>query len=229
MISWYVESKLKLMVVGRAMNGWGSFKDIHDVDSAITDTFRLLEEKNVLADVTTRGGIHTEDGTYYYSKSKFWKLIKYVLEEYGEAKEFSWYCDNGEPEWNQKIVWSNLYKISPSLGGNPNEQFIKNNMQTYIDILMEEIEINQPDKILFITDWNCMNPFEDAPSFSEKLGLQNCNNNQFVVSTGYFDNRKIVICKRPDSKFRNTNTMIKEWAVEIKQAFDSIRSDYSEQ
>ena len=167
MISWYVESKLKLMVVGRAMNGWGSFKDIHDVDSAITDTFRLLEEKNVLADVTTRGGIHTEDGTYYYSKSKFWKLIKYVLEEYGEAKEFSWYCDNGEPEWNQKIVWSNLYKISPSLGGNPNEQFIKNNMQTYIDILMEEIEINQPDKILFITDWNCMNPFEDAPSFSE--------------------------------------------------------------
>ena len=71
-----------------------------DVDSAITDTFRLLEEKNVLADVTTRGGIHTEDGTYYYSKSKFWKLIKYVLEEYGEAKEFSWYCDNGEPEWN---------------------------------------------------------------------------------------------------------------------------------
>lgn len=215
----------KIMIVGRAMNGWEDDRKFTSVDDFI-DTFlyefqNISETKNVFDDVVNRKGFESKGRkrNYLYINSKFWKLIHHILKEYGMAND-NWYDDDngGNMDWNKKIVWSNLYKVSPYAEGNPEWKLIKPNMQEYIDIIKAEIKQYNPNKIIFITDRWHLDPWVKQPKFSEALGIKfveepkNC-----IVGTGGYNGAKIIVCTRPDKRGMK-NEDVATMAKEIKEA-----------
>lgn len=221
----YDKCSQKIMIVGRAMNGWEDDQKYTSTDDFL-DTFlsecqNTSETKNVFDDVVNREGFKSEGRkrNYLYIRSKFWKLIHYTLKEFGMAND-NWYADDkgGNMDWNQKIVWSNLYKVSPYAEGNPTQALMKLNMQEYIDILKSEIAEHSPDKIIFITDKWFIEPNENSPSFKEALGIKFIEKpNTCIVGTGQYKKSSIVVCTRPD-KSGMKNEDIAKMAVEIKKA-----------
>ena len=196
-------NNFKLMVVGRAVNGWK-----HDFESCSNSNDILdciLNQTFTFEDVIKEEGIK-EETTYFYSKSPFGRLIRKLLESYGEGENY-----------HKKILWSNLYKIAPRNGGNPGWRLIKSELQTYIDIVKKEIDIYKPTHILFVTDIDYFNHYElnsKYPRFGEQLEVEEIRGFNFVVAKGKYNHSKIIVCKRPE--FRNTDDMVKE----IKKVFE---------
>ena len=223
----YDDSKTKLIAIGRAMNGWEApFSSCKSIEDLIT---KILDQKFSFSDVIRRK--EKTQHSYLYIRSKFWKLIKYVLEEFGEAND-EWYDDNNDNSnmnWNEKIVWSNLYKVSPRYKGNPDNQLIKKTLKTNIDILKFEIDENKPEKILFVTDEWYLKPFPDMPAFVDEFGIKfdhfdQQESKRCVIGSGTYGKAKIVVCTRPDI-WGSTNQYVRNMAKEIKEAFDPIKSD----
>lgn len=204
----YDISRTKIMIVGRAVNGWEvSFPDCSTLENTVHSVLNQSQRLDKVVDIN---GVEYKDAagltkTYYYSRSPFWRLIRKVLETYGEAEN-----------WNQKILWSNLYKIAPRKNGNPSWTLIKQNLSLYIDIIVEEINTYKPDKVLFITDNNYFKPYDDRPSFADALNVTMKPHGQYIVGTGRYNNSSIVVCKRPE--FRDTDQMV----IEIKNQFDML-------
>lgn len=208
--SLYEESNLRLMVVGRAVNGWDRIntEKCTSLERAVESA---LEQKECFDDVVNTNGIPYIDSKtgkekrYYYSRSRFWKLIKAVLDLGGDGRNF-----------HQKIVWSNLYKVAPFNAGNPNWGLIKPQMQTYIDCLIDEIHLHKPTHILFITGMDYLNPWKDdetMPCFSEYFGLGKENSfGDDDYKVGAFEESKVVVCGRPEGK---SNDAIQMMAKEI--------------
>ncbi len=216
----FSESPASLMVVGRAMNGWETnFSTCSSLEDVCE---QVVEQKYDFDDVINRCGFESagRKRKYYYSTSKFWKLIKFVLEQYGESDIGNWYDDS--KGWNQRIFWSNLYKVAPRSTGNPDWQLIKKIMAPSIEIFLEEIHKYSPKRILLVTDMNYLEPWKREPSFAKVLGLskENAENYKYVVACGKYGESKIVVCKRPDVRGMSDD-MISDMAVEIKTAFDN--------
>ena len=213
----YKNSKSKLMVVGRAMNGWERDYSVFSSANEIVDV--VLSQNFNFDDVICKKGFMSEGRKrpYRYITSKFWKLIKFILEEYNEANN-NWYDSSKNDNWNQKIVWSNLYKISPWGGNNPEWDLMTLNIQDYIDILKQEIEIFKPERILFVTDNIYLEPCKDGPSFINEFNIEKVDCG-FVVGYGTYNGSKIVVCKRPDIR-GITDEAIHEFSKHIKETFD---------
>ena len=209
----YESSSLRLMVVGRAVNGWDV--DAERCTSAENTLETILRQENRFEDVVKPNGVSyidpatKEEKVYYYSNSRFWRLIQYVLEEAGEEENF-----------HQRIVWSNLYKVAPYVTGNPEWRLVKPNMQTYIDCLIEEIRIYKPTHILFVTGMDYLNPWTKEPQFGVKLGVGKKDQTRFAdkqYESGVFENSKIVVCSRPEGKsYEGIRIMAKEILEEFK-------------
>lgn len=199
-------NNFKLMVVGRAVNGWEYDFDSCESEEDVLNA--ILNQTFTFEDIVKEEGIQGEKSTYFYSKSPFWRLIRKLLESYGEGENY-----------NKKVLWSNLYKIAPRNGGNPGWLLIRPELQTYIDMIKKEIEIYKPTHILFITDIGYFNPYplnSKYPRFGENLNVNEICGYDYVVAEGQYEKVKIVVCKRPEQ--RNTDNMV----MEIKKVFDDM-------
>lgn len=158
---------------------------------------------------------------YYYKKSRFWKLVKCLISYYIENKQQDeenfdhWYVegdftmtnsecanydawrdkqkDKLKTGWSQSIVWSNLCKVSPYCGGNPNKAMVDAQMEICIKILKAEIEMYMPKAIVFILgNWH-------LEQLKEEFGIKceaSCEN---ILFKGHYNRIPYVICKRPDA------------------------------
>ncbi|MBE6030858.1 MAG: hypothetical protein E7225_04600 [Clostridiales bacterium] len=223
----YEHSKSRLMVVGRAVNGWEV--DFPVFNNAEEATSAIIGQSFDFSDVVNPKGLPYPDEpsrkNYFYSKSKFWKLIKFILELYGDSDKngmSTWYTDN--LHWNRRIIWSNLYKIAPRKGGNPDWSFFIPDMQYYIDIIKTEIKQYRPDRILFVTDWNYFSPENCESTFANEFLLEkSCNENSCVVASGKYGEISVVVCKRPDRSYSIKNIDIINMAKEIHDYFEKQR------
>lgn len=204
---YYNDVNIKLMIIGRCLNGWEvefpNCETINDtLDSILNQPSRFEDavNENVIPYIDEQGN----EKRYYYSRSAFWRLIKKLSITY-----------NGEEDWNEKIVWSNLYKVSPRKGGNPSWRLIKGKIPTYIEIVKKEIETCNPTHIVFVTDLNFLNPYNKPElRFGDALNIKEIKENfKYVVAKGEYNGAKIVVCKRPER--RPTDEMIEE----IKKVF----------
>ncbi len=226
----YRKSNYKIMIVGRAMNGWLTF-DATDTSDTIIEKIMdkpgkydyecSLGPKPFCDVVNHKGNPYKDkdgnDKLYFYARSKFWKLIKYLIYKFEgqDIPEYDWFynCDNA---WHQKIVWSNLYKISPKDGGNPNEKQIRAQEDICAEILKLEIEYYQPQYILFITDNWYLDLFTTICGEC-KSSEEQCS----IVAENIYKNAKVIVCKRPDK--RNVgNNYVKTMAQQIYDAFEHI-------
>lgn len=213
-------SPLNLMIVGRAMNGWET--NFSDCNSPEALAESVLQLRQPFEDIVAEEGIPCKGrSNYFYQKSNFWKLTKALLDAYGEARPGIWKDENFP--WHQKVVWSNLYKVSPWGQGNPSWAQIKPFMANYIEIIRREIEILSPKHILFITDLNYFDPWKKQPSFSRNLlgELWRPEAIGCIVGTGQYNKSKIIICKRPD-RWGISDQKIKDMAKEIQETFKKM-------
>lgn len=214
----YEGSNAKLMVVGRAVNGWQIETD-SCVDLERTVGF-ILDQKKPFADIVKREGIpdieHPEKRPYRYITSQFWKLTKLILEQYGDSEGGNWYDD--PKRWNERVVWSNLYKVAPRNGRNPDFKFIKPQIEAYIDIVEKEIQLYQPRRILFMTNSDYFIPWKRKKSFADIMENY-VPRDGFVVATASYGDSKVVVCKRPDYKWGISENELMRMAAEIRTAF----------
>ena len=188
----------KIMIVGRAVNGWKvDFDNCGDIHNTVNS---VLTQRNRLDDFA--GGpteyYEAEEKKKYYYTTAFWRLVKKLVIR----------IDRTDEEWQQKIIWTNLYKVSPKKRGNPAWSMIKNDLDVYIEILKKEIEDNAPKLVVFVTDWNYIKPYRDRPSFDELLDCDEKKyDDNYIVKTGKIKNTDIpfVVCKRPER--RNTDKL----------------------
>lgn len=218
----------KIMIVGRAINGWCSIKQV------CKDSTKSIDEQTL--EMVNRCGKCNLDwvvGENYYTKcnendcpyakdkdnkdrreknSPFWRFAKYIVENImGEKYK--------KDEWQEKIIWSNLYKASYENGGNPTN-FYDEQVKICDRILKREIELYQPKIIFFITEKNHK---DDKEKFDFSWFVEKDENikgeNKSAFSNTYklireFNNGKnelncqIFVTKRPE--FRKFEELLKE-------------------
>jgi hypothetical protein len=200
-----------LMWVGRALNGWSEGPSPSEVTdphcaSAFAEAIKSHSvqgdsEPCILHWVIDRWG--KNDGDYNSARSAFWRVAKRTLLDDDERDDI----------WSSRLVWSNLYKIAPSLGGNPSGRLAAIEFPFCRDLLLSEIAEFRPKRIVFATGEWAM-PFIDHAMFvrHDHSGL-----GQYVLGLGdvVLEGEKIgkfVIAPHPQGK-RET-----QWVREVKAA-----------
>lgn len=206
---------LRIMYVGRAMNGWetkwneGTTKEL--VEQVFSNNFDM---KTISA-----GIVKDEDGNqvYNYNQSQFWQLCHQLVNLFGI-----------EEYWSDYVAWSNLYKVSPMKSDNPKNEIIKKTIKHCAEILGREISYLRPTHIIFVTDsWWYEPKGIDENAFKDIIGVEvskeeikdENEKGSIIVGKGISDNfhfsPKVVIVKRPEGK----KGTIKDKAKQIFNAF----------
>ncbi len=130
------KDKQGILFVGKSVNGWvtndKNVDNLFDKDNPD----RIFERSDQMKWVNNLSG--NKNG-YNTKKSAFWRVIKKITEQYYPS------------EWYSNIAWTNLYKISPWEGGNPNSELIKKQEKYCIEILKSEINAISPKFVIFLT------------------------------------------------------------------------------
>ncbi len=146
----------KLMVVGRAPNGWicGILPE-NLASEADNYSRKVLESVNKkpcpMSWVTERWGIST-NGEYNTKRSAFWRTIRKVVAQLDIA-------DVERDSWPSHLVWSNLYKISPEEGGNPDKILREIQQDGCKELLNLELRTYTPSRLLLLTGTEWAQPF----------------------------------------------------------------------
>ena len=141
----YRASPVRLMVVGRAVNGWVTLPS-HSA-KAFGAAARERSEQTGFAWVAGEGDNmrSRHDENYRLNRSPFWRVTRRILA--GLCG-----CDTGG-RWIERIAWSNLYKVSPRSGGNPSNALCRSEIIPCRAILSEEIERLSPTHIFMPVGW----------------------------------------------------------------------------
>ena len=258
-----VNNSFRLMYVGRAMNGWElpCDKNTSD-DQLIPYIFKETEKQQCHNSTFTTimqeiGQGLTFEGKYNYNTSPFWQLAHEILAQrvhiYSEEATVNItkvYKRNGVQrsvlieklprfDWPQNLLWSNLFKVSPYLSGNPSEELKGKILSTCLDIISKEIELYEPTHIVFVTGNNgwfrlFSNEFNNCSISVDKDDLPQKGPHsvhQFILAKGCFDFKnispKFVVTARPESfRIKRDCAEVCARAAEAKailDAFDSIQ------
>lgn len=153
-----------LMVVGRAVNGWTEgIRPDHLCASDEVSRYARLVQQSVAGSgecpmrwVTDSWGA-TEG--YNTRRSAFWRCIRSVVQRLNIAEVEG-------ADWSSHLVWSNLYKISPAGGGNPDGLLCDIQFGGCSELFDVELRTYRPSMVLFLTgdDW--------ATSFLQAVNLR---------------------------------------------------------
>ena len=180
----YKDSDFKLLVVGRAINGWeeNPWKPGVSVDEYAEKVLEIGDSAFKWTNI-----IKPESG-YNVNKSSFWRVSRDI---------FKGISGKNDDNWISKIAWSNLYKVSKFDGGNPSDKLCILQLETCKKILLKEIREIVPDLILFITDMNWFKDFN-----LEEFEVEETNG-ETIVAVGKYESTKIIVTKRPERKAEN--------------------------
>ena len=198
----YDASDVRLFVVGRATNGGSPLPcgSAQEFAEAANDKFNSSGFQWIANPEEGFRSLHNASGTYYLSKSPFWKVAHGIwCKLYKSDKD----------DFIKRIAWSNLYKIAPKDGGNPTTGMCKKQFKACYDILKEEIRTYRPTHILIISGYKHWYEWEDY-DFSklficnQYLGSNNENKTIFVEGTAKFNLDgeliPVVITCRPEGR-----------------------------
>jgi hypothetical protein len=189
-----VDYDAELLVIGRSVNGWvldwtaGELSE-PDRRRAAIDQLRAHAESTDrcrMAWVTDLWG--AREG-YSTSRSAFWRVLRRIT-----LANRSRLVDPAR--WSSRLVWTNLYKVSPAAGWNPGADLQRAQRASALELLGLEIEAFAPRRILALTGgW--IDPFVDG------LGLSLERRSGLVEGAGHDHARPWVIAKHPMAKPEN--------------------------
>lgn len=194
--SQFHDQSVKVMVVGRAVNGWEV--EFDDCSSIEATTNSVLTQKNRMDDFAADWILDEHGKKYYYAKSPFLRMMRQLVGAF----------TGNEENWQQRLAWSNLFKIAPRNGGNPSWLMIRKDIPLYREIIKEEISQNKPNVVVFVTDMNFFDPYPNSKTYSSFLELINevklsSIPSEYICMAGNFvDNPeiKLIVCKRPERR-----------------------------
>lgn len=173
----------KLMVVGRATNGWR-----HEVSKSDEQALKVLARSlgpHSLDWVKKQWGVPER---YNTKASAFWRFVRLLSLGVAPAPHTeSWSFD--------RVVWSNLYKVAP-LKGNPSGKLKKIQFADCVRILDKEIECHRPEIIIFLTNLDWAGPFLSALNIENQL----VSPQKYVQFVGMKNNAKYVVGQHPQGK-----------------------------
>ena len=128
--------------------------------------------------------------------------------------------------WSQTAAWSNLFKLSYSEGGNPDDELIEVIRDISLRIILREIEVLRPKQVLFNTGEVL---FDSVANYERNIfGLTKETNSNNIFYSGRYEYLpkmycKMVVCRRPDVwRLHYTNSDIVKEATEIIQSFNVL-------
>ena len=180
----------ELMVVGRAVNGWLDAFDIADCGTeegrrAVIDGGVPDWDGSPMRWVTDHWGVN-EKGVYNPKRSAFWRVIRQVLAGIGIE----------DADWASHIVWTNLYRVSPDDGGNPDTELCDAQFKAAVDLLRQELEAHRPKRVLFLTGWGWFQWFSEGLGFD----VERLTEGQLVEAVGKIAGARVVVAKHPQGK-----------------------------
>lgn len=180
-----------LMVVGRAVNDWGNIFQLEDIqsDSLLEELFPGSPGHDCpLEWVESSWG--SSEG-YNTKRSAFWRVANKISQSVNQLED--------NELWASKIVWSNLYKVAPSGGGNPNDSLCDLQFNACNDLLKIEVEEFRPKYIVFLTGQDWFNGF-----LSENISLNSITDTKWVDAQGILELNgsvsKFVVAQHPQGK-----------------------------
>lgn len=124
-----------ILFVGKATNGW--ITDAEDINVLFgTGEDKIFDRFDQMQWVEN---LENNKSGYNTRRSAFWRVIKKVASNY--------YPKN----WSSYIAWSNVCKVAPFTGGNPNDPLYYAQLENCQKILQKEIEILSPKFVVFLT------------------------------------------------------------------------------
>ncbi len=179
----YAQGK-HLLVVGQAVNEWlpSGFTGGDD-EKKLDEHIKLaIKESQAEGEECALNWVNTNWTKSGLFRSFFWNVTyKLVKQKYGKTDE----------NWNKVIAWSNLMKIAPYTGGNPDAEEIK--AQEYAaELFIEELNFLQPQNVILFTNLETWAKpiFEKARINYEELS------SGFIQATAAYGNSKIIVTKR---------------------------------
>lgn len=182
------QQKVRLMWIGRAINGWD------DSDFFTLPLNDYLSKVKALENDRTR---FAWLNGYNYRRSQFWRTCQLLHQKLAAPV---WDAD----DWFEEIVWTNLYNVAPSKGGNPSGRLCKAQQQICGQLLQKQIALFKPTHIVFVTDGDWFFDFDQPKTvnmrlFPEISATPTCDG--VVVATGVIGKSKVVVTKRPEYRF----------------------------
>ena len=158
-----------ILFVGRVVNG-GRIKADIDLNEIFDQNY-----KDGIGWVEKNMNQSSKQGKYNANNSAFWRTIK-------EITQNAYHIQN---DWSSKIAWSNLYKVSPQKKGNPTSKQERLQFQYCEKILQTEIEILQPQFVIFLTSKNVTNFIHDnygptGNSIHSDLFIKSSKSNKYI-------------------------------------------------
>lgn len=199
-----------LMVIGRAANSWNDgicTDQLGSPDEA--EKYAKIVQESVSGDgecpmqwISANWGVKER---YNTNRSAFWRCIRRVVHELGIS-------DAGDPTWPSHLVWSNLYKVSPAAGGNPNNTLCEIQLSGCTQLLNLELRTYRPNRVLFLTGYDWAKPFLEAADFKEHERFH------YAERTGTLQGAHCVVAVHPQGKSED------DWVRQVVRYFN--RKEY---
>lgn len=130
-----LEKHCGVLFVGRATNGWVT--DCENVDVLFGDSEDAIFNRHDQMKWVENLSGNTKG--YNTRKSAFWRVIKKITKElYPEP-------------WYSHVAWSNVCKVAPWKGGNPNDSLYYAQLSDCKKIFAKEIELLSPKAVVLFT------------------------------------------------------------------------------
>ena len=147
----------RMMLIGRAVNGWKHDFILDDVadEEGRTRFLDGVHRKEDQADCPMKWVADLwprPKGKYSTSRSAYWRAARKVAAHLGIRGS----------DWPSHLAWSNLYKVSPAGTGNPDSELRRAQLDACRRLLRWEVEHFQPKVIVALTGWWWFRDFAEA-------------------------------------------------------------------
>jgi hypothetical protein len=191
------------LVVGRAVNGWGTSFSVASLASpeqrhaAISKAFEAasIQGRDSMTWVEAAWGASTG---YNTKRSEFWQVARTAVSSFDETA-------SPPSGWSAALAWTNLYKLAPFSGGNPSSSLQKAQLALCQQLLDLEIQLLRPVRILCLTGWDWAESFFSAAgdftppsqgsSFVDRIG--------HVFVRGLSEPIRLLVARHPARKPRD--------------------------
>jgi len=177
--------KRELLVFGQATNGWSPKWFVHEVQA---DSNKLVAESidysNEDEGKCPLEWVNEKWTEFNLSHSFFWNVTyKLVKAHYNKTDE----------NWNNIIAWSNLMKIAPAYGGNPNPCEIEAQAENAANLFKQELDDLKPKNVLVITN---LKTWARPILEKSKIEFQQIDG-EYAEAIGNYNGSRVIVTKRP--------------------------------
>lgn len=194
----------ELLVIGRSVNGWVNDWTVRQLcdrveAEAAVDQVRSDAEPVAGDRMAWVVDLWRAPSGYNTARSAFWRVIRRIS------------CGDRvvAEDWPSRLVWTNLYKVSPAFGWNPGADMQRAQRGSATELLKFELATFAPRRVLALTgSW--MEPFRVA------LGVDVERRNGLVEGFGMRGAEAWVVAKHPMGKPGTA------FVTEVLKAFEEL-------